>query len=49
MKNTSPINPKELEEFWNQPNAWLEVIRLSNENKEQIRLMELSHNRCDDL
>lgn len=49
MENTDSFNDKELEDFWTKPNAWLEVIKIVNDNKEQLRLMELSRNRCDDL
>jgi hypothetical protein len=49
MKSTTPDILKELEQFWNQPILPHDVLKIQNEYREQLRLMELSRNRCDDL
>jgi hypothetical protein len=53
MENTIPINTKVVEEFWLEPliiqDTHKSLATTLRDYKEDVRLMELSHNRCDDL
>jgi hypothetical protein len=49
MKNSIPINTKVVEEFWlDAPITHKSLVTTLRDYKEDVRLMELSRNRCDD-